>query len=105
MKKLMLIGLVLASLSLVGNLVAVEANLTTQSSVVAEKTATFAIENMSCKMCDITVRKAMEKVDGVITATVDYDTKTVTVVYNPSTAKLEDIAKASTNVGYKATAI
>ncbi|WP_444993885.1 heavy-metal-associated domain-containing protein [Aliikangiella sp. IMCC44359] len=105
MKKIILLGLVLSTMSITGNLVAFEVKPTSETAVVAEKTAKFSIENMTCKMCDITVRKAMEKVDGVIKATVDYDTKTATVIYNPSKAKIEDIAKASTNVGYKATAI
>ncbi len=111
MKKVILLGLVMGAMAITGNLGAFEAKPTsenliaTNTGAVTEKTAKFSIENMTCKMCDITVRKAMEKVDGVIKATVDYDTKTATVIYNPSKAKIEDIAKASTNVGYKATAI
>jgi len=77
---------------------------------VASKTATqevtekvFAIDKMTCKMCHITVRKAMEKVDGVIKATVDYDAKTATVVFDANKASIEAIALASTNIGYPAT--
>ena len=105
MKKIIFLALVSSALSITTNLVAFEDKSSTESVIVAEKTAKFKIENMTCKMCDITVRKAMEKVDGVIKATVDYDTKTATVLYNPAKAKIDDIAKASTNVGYKATAI
>jgi len=105
MKNIILLGLVLGAMSITGSLRAVETKPTMETVAVTEKTAKFSIENMTCKMCNITVRKAMEKVDGVIKATVDYDTKTATVIYNPSKAKVEDIAKASTNVGYKATAI
>jgi len=105
MKKLVVLALVLSSATITGNLLAFDGEPTVKLSEVAQKTAKFTIENMTCKVCDITVRKAMEKVDGVIKATVDYDTKTATVIYDPSKATLEDIAEASTNVGYKATAI
>lgn len=63
----------------------------------------FSIEKMTCKMCHITVRKAMEKVEGVVKATVDYDKKTATVLFDPKKANVEAIALASTNIGYPAT--
>lgn len=45
------------------------------------------------------VRKAMEKVVGVVKVTVDYDQKTATVLFNPHKATNEEIALASTNIG------
>ena len=63
----------------------------------------FSIEKMTCKMCHITVRKAMEKVAGVVKATVDYDKKTATVLFDPKKANVDAIALASTNIGYPAT--
>jgi mercuric ion binding protein len=44
----------------------------------------------------------MEKVDGVVKATVDYDEKTATVLFDPNKASIEAIALASTNIGYPA---
>ena len=67
-----------------------------------EQTATFAIEKMTCAMCPITVRKAMEQVDGVKSVKVDFNSKTATVVFDPSTATPEQIGEASTNAGYPA---
>lgn len=67
-----------------------------------EATATFTVEKMDCAMCPITVSKAMENVDGVIKAKVDYDTKTATVTYNDDETNLEEIANASTEIGYPA---
>lgn len=77
---------------------------TTQVAV-NEQTRTFAIENMYCAACPITVRTAMEKVAGVKSVTVDFTAKTASVVYDPSIATVEAIAAASTNVGYPAKAI
>ncbi|WCL52894.1 heavy-metal-associated domain-containing protein [Gimibacter soli] len=69
----------------------------------AQKTVTFSIEKMTCAMCPITVRKAMEKVDGVLSVETDYESKTATVVFDPSKADTDAIAAASTNAGYPAT--
>lgn len=66
------------------------------------KTITFAIEKMTCAMCPITVRKAMEKVDGVLSVTTDYESRTAQVVFDPAKAKVDMIAKASTDAGYPA---
>src|SRR3546814_10471617 len=38
----------------------------------AQKQTTFAIENMTCATCPITVQKAMEGVAGVTAVTVDF---------------------------------
>jgi len=70
-----------------------------------ERTQIFAIENMTCATCPITVKKAMGKVDGVRSVDVDFDAKTATVVYDPSIATVEQIAAASTNAGYPASLV
>lgn len=65
-------------------------------------TVTFAIENMTCAMCPITVRKAMEGVIGVRSVKVDFEARTATVEYDPNATSPADIADASTNAGYPA---
>jgi len=68
------------------------------------QSATFAIENMTCALCPVTVRKAMEGVSGVKSVSVDFDNKTATVVFDPAVADSAAIAAASTNAGYPAAA-
>jgi len=68
----------------------------------ADREATFAIDNMTCALCPLTVRKAMEKVAGVRDVKVDFKAKTATVQFDPSQATIEAIALASTNAGYPA---
>jgi mercuric ion binding protein len=68
-------------------------------------TATFSIEKMTCATCPITVRKAMQRVDGVKEVTVDFDSRTAIVVYDASLTNVEEIAASSTNVGFPATPI
>lgn len=70
----------------------------------ATRTATFAIQNMTCALCPVTVKSAMERVHGVRSVHVDFDAKTATVVFDPQVATPQAIAAASTNAGYPATA-
>lgn len=63
---------------------------------------TFAVENMTCTACPITVRKAMSRVDGVQSIDVNFEAKTVTVTYDPALADTATIAEASTSVGFPA---
>jgi mercuric ion binding protein len=70
--------------------------------VATAQTATFAIDNMTCALCPITVKRAMEGVAGVQSVTVDFDAKTATVVFDPSVTSVDAIAAASTNAGYPA---
>jgi mercuric ion binding protein len=67
---------------------------------VAEETVTLAVDNMTCAMCPITVRKALERVDGVRSAEVDFDAKTATVIYDPEVVSVSDLTAATTNAGY-----
>lgn len=67
-----------------------------------EKTVTFVVDKMTCAACPITVRKAMEKVKGVKSVTVDFQAKTATVVFDPAVTTPEKIGAASTNAGYPA---
>jgi mercuric ion binding protein len=66
------------------------------------QTVTFGVENMTCATCPITVRLAMEAVEGVRSVEIDFETKTATVVFDPAIASPAAIGAASTNAGYPA---
>ena len=68
------------------------------------QTITLDVKNMTCSMCPITVRKALEKVNGVTQVKVDLDTRTATVTFDPDKADVAALIKATTNAGYPATA-
>lgn len=70
-----------------------------------EQTVTMNVEKMSCATCPLTVRMAMEKVDGVIEVEVDYETKTATVTFDDTTTTVAEVAQASTDVGYPASPV
>ena len=43
------------------------------------QTVTLEVKNMTCAVCPITVKKALERVPGVTDAKVDFDKKTASV--------------------------
>ncbi len=67
--------------------------------------AQFAIENMTCATCPISVRTAMKRVDGVKSVDIDFSTKIATVVFDSSFTNAQSVADAATNVGYPASKI
>lgn len=67
-----------------------------------EQTATFDVPGMTCALCPVTVRKAMEGVAGVKSVTIDFEAGTATVAFDPSVATVEAIAAASASAGYPA---
>ena len=106
MKKTILIGL--AVLAIAGGGVAFALGGAAQdrpAAATAQAQTTFAIENMTCATCPITVKRAMEGVAGVSAVTVDFATKTARVTYDPRRVNAAAIAAASTNAGYPARAI
>jgi len=69
----------------------------------SERTVTFTVEKMTCAACPITVRQAMQKVEGVKSVTVDFEARTATVVFDPAVTTPDQIGAASADAGYPAT--
>ena len=75
----------------------------TQTAATLElQSASFAVENMTCATCPITVRRAMEGVTGVDEVTIDFEARTAMASFDPSRTTADAIAEASTNAGYPA---
>lgn len=104
MKKLMIIGAfaALVGVGAVATLVPLQSAAQAQAQQAQVRTASFAVDNMTCAACPITVRTAMSRVDGVRSVEVDFDAKRATVTYDPARATPEAIAQASANAGYPA---
>ena len=69
------------------------------------QSAIFAVDNMTCALCPVTVRKAMAGVSGVKSVSVDFEGKTATVMFDPAVTDPAAIAAASTNAGYPAAVV
>jgi mercuric ion binding protein len=59
---------------------------------------------MTCELCPITVKKALDKVPGVAATKIDLTKKTATVKFDPERANVAALVKATTNAGYPSTA-
>ncbi|MFN3615356.1 MAG: heavy-metal-associated domain-containing protein [Rubrimonas sp.] len=70
--------------------------------VAAVQSATFSVENMTCALCPVTVKRAMEGVSGVRLVEIDFAARTATVAFDPAVTTIEAIAAASANAGYPA---
>lgn len=67
------------------------------------KQVVLDVPGMNCALCPISVKKALEKVTGVLAAKADLPTKTAEATYDPDRVSAERLAKAVTDAGYPAT--
>lgn len=67
------------------------------------QTVVLDVQNMTCPVCPITVKKALQKVPGVADAKIDFDRKTATVTFDPDQANPVALVKATTDAGYPST--
>ena len=68
------------------------------------QTVVLDVKNMTCELCPITVKKALDKVPGVAATKIDLTKKTATVKFDPERANVAALVKATTNAGYPSTA-
>ena len=68
------------------------------------QTATLDVQNMTCELCPVTVKKSLEKVPGVSQAEVDFAKKTATVAFDADKTSASALVKATTDAGFPSTA-
>lgn len=64
------------------------------------RTAVLDVQNMTCNLCPLTVRKSLEKVPGVSQAQIDFAKKTATVAFDADKTTAAALVKATTEAGY-----
>ena len=69
------------------------------------KQARFTVEGMTCGSCNVAVKVAAEKVDGVSKAGASHEKKTAWAVYDPTKTNPKAIAAAITKAGFKTTPV
>jgi periplasmic mercuric ion binding protein len=67
------------------------------------KSATLDVPSMFCSLCQISVRKALERVPGVLEARADNNSKRAEVKYDPDRVSADGLAEALTKAGFPAT--
>jgi mercuric ion binding protein len=74
-----------------------------QAQAAEPKVTTLDVPSMYCSLCDISVRKALERVPGVVAAKADNRSKRAEVKYDPDKASPDALAKALGDAGFPAT--
>jgi periplasmic mercuric ion binding protein len=69
----------------------------------ATKTVTLNVPGMTCPACPITIKKALNKVQGVSNVDVNYEKKQAVVTFDDAKTDTETLVKATTDAGYPST--
>jgi mercuric ion binding protein len=71
-------------------------------STAADRTVTLRVMHMTCALCPLIVRKAVETIPGVKEIDVSLESGTATVVYNDVATNPTELAETIANAGYPA---
>ena len=67
------------------------------------KTVTLSVPGMSCSACPITIKKALQKVEGVEKVAVTFDPKEAVVTFDDAKTTVGKLTEATANAGYPST--
>ena len=67
------------------------------------RTAVLDVQNMTCGLCPITVKKSLQKVAGVSEVAVDFEKKTATVKFDADITNASALTQATAKAGYPST--
>ena len=73
------------------------------ASMAATRTVTLSVPGMTCPTCPITIKKSLQKVDGVSAIASDLAQKTVTIIYDDAKTQPATLTQATANAGYPST--
>ena len=69
----------------------------------ALKTVALDVPGMTCALCPLTVRKALQKVHGVEKVAVSYEKKEAVVTFDDAKTNVEVLMNATKDAGYPST--
>lgn len=69
----------------------------------ANQTVTLSVPGMTCAACPITVKAALNRVEGVSSVDVRYEERDATVTFDDAKTPVETLTQATTNAGYPST--
>jgi mercuric ion binding protein len=69
----------------------------------APVTVTLDVPGMTCPLCPITVRKALERVDGVLNVKVSFDRKEAVVIFDDARTTIQALTRSTADAGYVST--
>ena len=71
----------------------------------ATNTVTLSVPGMKCATCPITLKKALNKVEGVEHIEVDLEKKEALVTFDDAKTTVEALLEATKNAGYPSTVL
>lgn len=75
------------------------------SLIAAEQSVLLSVPGMNCPVCPITIKKSLQKIDGVSFVSVDDKSKTATVTFDDQQTAVSALQKATRDVGYSSQVI
>lgn len=69
----------------------------------AVQTVTLSVPGMNCPVCPITVKKALEKVEGVKKANVSLEQREAKITFDNAITNPDKLMQATTDAGYPST--
>lgn len=69
----------------------------------APQTVSLDLPTMNCAMCPITVKKALNKVEGVTAVDISYEKKEAVVTFEDTKTSADVLINATTDAGYPST--
>jgi mercuric ion binding protein len=70
------------------------------SALAASREVTLDVQNMTCAVCPITVKKALENVSGVQQVSIDYASKTAAVQFDDTLTTADKLTESTKAAGY-----
>ena len=67
------------------------------------QTTVLNVQNMTCGLCSVTVKKSLEKVAGVSQARFDFTNQTATVTFDVDRTNKTALVMATTDAGFPST--
>jgi mercuric ion binding protein len=69
----------------------------------ATQTVTLSVTGMTCAACPITIKRALNKVEGVENIEVNLEKKEARITFDDAKTTVEALVEATTNAGYPST--
>lgn len=76
---------------------------TSMPAAAAEKTVVLSVPGMNCAACPITVRKALQKVNGVTAVKATLEPPQAMVTFDDARTTVDALTRATANAGYPST--
>ncbi len=76
-----------------------------QTAFATEKNVALHAPTMNCPVCPITVRKALKKIDGVLSVESNFEEKTFVITFDDQKTTEDILKNATSDAGYPSTVI